>query len=265
MAGYTTYTALYDNRADAESMQAELQKLGIVDADGHSLHGGESYAAEQNIFAGGKGVVPPEPDQHLYHEALKRGGYLLTVNVDEQYADRVHTMLEGSPAVDVEAREQQYRKEGVLPAVAATAPAAMPKAAAPKTDRVGDDTIQLVEEKLVVGKRQVERGGVRVRSYVVETPVHEQVSLREEHVELERRPVNQPLTGAAADAFKERDISLTERSEEAVIAKDARVVEEIALRKDVTERTETVNDTVRRTEVEVEKLADRDRTPRTPR
>lgn len=262
MTGYTTYTALYDNRADAESMQAELQKLGIVDADGHSLHGGESYSADRNIFGGGKGVVPPEPDQHLYHEALKRGGYLLTVNVDEQYADRVHTMLEGSNAVDVEAREQQYRSEGVLPAVATAA--AMPKPA-PKTERVGDDTIQLVEEQLVVGKRQVERGGVRVRSYVVETPVHEQVSLREEHVEIERRLVNQRLTGATADAFQERDISLTERSEEAVVAKDARVVEEIGLRKEVTERTETVEDTVRRTEVEVEQLTGRERTPPTPR
>jgi stress response protein YsnF len=39
--------------------------------------------------------------------------------------------------------------------------------------------------------------------------------------------------------------------EEAVVGKEARVVEEVTLRKDVGERTETVRDTTRRTEVKV--------------
>jgi stress response protein YsnF len=37
-----------------------------------------------------------------------------------------------------------------------------------------------------------------------------------------------------------------------VVSKEARVVEEVGLRKDATQRTETVSDSVRRTEVEVE-------------
>jgi len=87
---------------------------------------------------------------------------------------------------------------------------------------------------------------------VVETPVQEQVSLREERVQVERRPVDR-LVGAADDgAFRERTIEATEKSEEAVVSKEARVKEEVVIRKEGKERTETVSDTVRQTKVEVE-------------
>ena len=85
--------------------------------------------------------------------------------------------------------------------------------------------IPIVEERILVGKRDVERGRVRVRSYVVETPVTEQVTLREEHVDVQRRVVDRPLTDAD-EAFRERVIDATEHAEEAVIAKEARVTEE---------------------------------------
>lgn len=114
-----------------------------------------------------------------------------------------------------------------------------------------EEVIPVVEERIQVGKRDVERGRVRVRSYVVERPVNEQVTLRSERVEVERRRVDRPV-GANDDLFRERTIEAVERGEEAVVAKEARVTEEVVLRKDATERTETVSDTVRRTEVEVE-------------
>ena len=116
-----------------------------------------------------------------------------------------------------------------------------------------DETIPVVEEQLNVGKRAVEGGRVRVRSYVVEQPVQEQVDLRDERVSVERRPVDRPLTGADRDrAFQERTIEAEEKSEEAVVNKEARVKEELVVNKDVNQRTETVSDTVRRTEVDVE-------------
>jgi len=100
---------------------------------------------------------------------------------------------------------------------------------------------------------------VRVRSYVTERPVEEQVELRQEHVSIERRPVNRELAPGDA-AFEERTIEAVERGEEAVVSKTARVTEEIDLRKDVEHATETVRDTVRKQEVEVED----DRGPRKP-
>ena len=69
---------------------------------------------------------------------------------------------------------------------------------------------------------------------------------------VERRPVDQALGAVPADAFQERVIEVRAMGEEAVVQKDVRVVEEIAIRKEVSDRTETVRDTVRETKVEVQ-------------
>lgn len=117
----------------------------------------------------------------------------------------------------------------------------------------GQTKIPVVEEELQVGKREVEQGGVRVSSRVEERPVEEQVNLREEHVRVERRPVDRPV-GNAENAFQEGTIEITERAEVPVVAKQARVVEEVVIGKEVSERTETVRDTVRKTDVNVEEV-----------
>jgi len=119
----------------------------------------------------------------------------------------------------------------------------------------GDEVIPVAEEELHVGKREVGHGRVRIRSHVVERPVQEQVTLREERVSVERRPVEGTArTGSVndGDLFRERSIEMEERAEEAVVSKEARVVEEVVVRKDADQRTETVSDTVRKTEVEVD-------------
>ena len=256
-----TYTALYDNRHDAEAAQEQLKQLGVIEADGMNLADSntQGLAADRTGDSTGfwgslKNAFMPE-DRHVYEEGVRQGCFLLTVNVDDQNADRVEQLLERTNAVDIDEREQQYRQTGVLP----PANLATDQTTSARTANLGgreETTIPIVEEQIRVGKRQVERGGVRARSYVVETPVHEQVSLREEHVQVERRPVNQPLTGAAlasGDLLQERTLEMTETAEEAVVAKEARVVEEVVLRKDVNERVETVDDTVRHTEVDVDR------------
>jgi uncharacterized protein (TIGR02271 family) len=134
--------------------------------------------------------------------------------------------------------------------VASTSQAGLTGAEARLTDR-GEEVIPVAEERLRVGKRDVSHGRVRIRSYVVETPVEEQVTLREERVAVERRPADRAL-GDAEQAFQERTIEAEERSEEAVVSKEARVTEEVVVRKEAEQRTETVSDTVRQTEVEVE-------------
>jgi uncharacterized protein (TIGR02271 family) len=115
--------------------------------------------------------------------------------------------------------------------------------------------IPVVEEELKVGKREVQRGGVRVYSRVVETPVNESVNLREEHVSVERHRVDQPISTTDATAFKEQSIELRESAEEAVVQKSARVVEEVVVGKEVSQRQQNISDTVRHTEVQVENLA----------
>ncbi|WP_408449121.1 YsnF/AvaK domain-containing protein [Paraburkholderia sediminicola] len=108
----------------------------------------------------------------------------------------------------------------------------------------------VVREELAVGKRGVSTGGVRVYSRVTETPVSESVNLREEHATIERRAVDRPATEAD---LKEGSVEIRETAEEPVVAKTARIVEEVVVGKESSQRTETVHDTVRGTEVEVQR------------
>ena len=101
----------------------------------------------------------------------------------------------------------------------------------------------------------MQRGGARIHTYVTEKPVDASVTLREEHVTVDRRPVDRAVTDADL-AFGEKSFEVTDTAEVPVVAKSARVVEEVVVGKTATERTETVTDTVRRTDVEVEELTD---------
>ena len=244
-----TFTALFDRIEDAEAAQKRLTDLGIMDLDHNKVYGQDAkgferdaYSTQQRpgLWANAKGGFPPDEDRRLHEEHLRRGGYLLLVNADDAKADQVHQVLENSNAIDVEDRAAQYRASG------------SPAPASRRAELQGEELIPVVQERLKVGKRQVARGGLRVRAYVVEEPVTERVDLREEHVGVERRPVNQPVSNASG-LFQDRTIEMTERAEEAVIAKDAHVVEEVVVHKDVQERTETVKDTIRRTEVDVQR------------
>lgn len=118
----------------------------------------------------------------------------------------------------------------------------------------GETRLAVAEEQLMVGKREVSRGGVRVRSVVTERPVEQQVSLRDETIKVERRPVDRAPTDADTNVFNEQAFELTETDEEAVVAKETRVIEEVVIGKTTEQRTETVRDTVRRSDVEVEEL-----------
>ena len=114
-------------------------------------------------------------------------------------------------------------------------------------------TIPVVEEDITIGKREVERGHVRIFSRVTEQPVEESVRLREEKVTVERRPADRPATAADFAAAEQEAIEITETAEEPVVSKRARVVEEVVVHKEVTERTETVRGTERHTEVDVQR------------
>ncbi len=121
-------------------------------------------------------------------------------------------------------------------------------------DITGKKSIPVIEEELQVGKRTVETGGVRLKSRIVEKPVEENLRLREERVYVNRNTVNRAATDADFDSFKEGEIELREHAEVPVVNKEARIVEEVSLGKETNERNETIRDTVRKTEVDVENI-----------
>lgn len=135
------------------------------------------------------------------------------------------------------------------------APAAIPTAA-PTLSKAQPTAgcIPIIEENIQLGKREYESGGVRVHAKLVSQPVEQEVSLRDEHVSVDRRRVDR---GACEADYKPGDIEMRERAEEAFATKTARVVEEVRLGKTVTEHKEKVRDKVRHTEIDVERIAGR--------
>ncbi len=124
-------------------------------------------------------------------------------------------------------------------------------------DEYGEERIPIVEEELRVGKREVVRGRSRVRTFVAEVPVQEQVELLYEETHLSRRPVNRRLSLEEVEQgglLQERVIEIAEMGEEAVVTKEAFVREELVVTKSVHRRVERIDETVRRTEVETERL-----------
>jgi uncharacterized protein (TIGR02271 family) len=247
-----TVTALYDTRAEAEAARERLSSacradgIRIIDKNDGGSGGLSSFYLS-------------DEDRQAYGEGIRRGGFLLCAEVDgDSDPDRIVALLEESASVDLEERQQSWRNEGWNPSSTSSSSSGQSTdqaSAGASGARVEEQRIPIVEEELRVGKREIERGGARVRSYIRETPVQEQVTLREEHVEVERRPVDRPVSTSAADnegLLQERSIEMRETAEEAVVQKVANVREEVVVTKTAEERTETIEDTVRRTEVDIE-------------
>jgi stress response protein YsnF len=194
-----------------------------------------------------------DDDADRYSRVAANSSSIVTVHTQSRdEAENAADILDDCGAVDVDERAAKYGYTG--------------NRNTSDTDREGysdrqnvrgdneDTTINRIEENLEVGKKTVEQGGVRVRSRIVEKPVEESVRLREERINVERNPVDREASREELSNFKEQDIELTERSEVPVVNKEARVVEEVRITKDVNEREETIRDTVRNTDVDIENI-----------
>ena len=217
----TSVISAFDDEV-AGKVVRELLKAGLPERDVEVLEGdGDELVGE--IVGRGFG----EEDARGFAGEAAGGKRLVAARVPEDQVERAVAVMERHEAARGEGREGSG----------------------------GGETVQEVEEELSVGKRKVASGGVRVNSSVVERPVQRTVTLREEHVEAGRRRADRVLSPEEAEAaFEEKTVEVLGTSEEAVVRKEARVVGEVSLGKQTTERKETVRDTVRRTEVEVEQI-----------
>ena len=179
---------------------------------------------------------------HHYAKGVNAGGALLVVTVPDEEAAEAAGYLKELGARDIEGGS------GVASSTVA------PTYTGSATTASEGTAIPIVEEELVVGKREVDRGGVRIYSHVVERPVEADINLREEHINVERRTVNRPATAADFAAGSGSVIELNATGEEAVVGKTSRVVEEVLVGKQSSEHTEAIHDSVRKTEVEIEQV-----------
>src|SRR5689334_4708546 len=257
-----TIVATFDKVLDAERAAERLEDNGIdrraiglidnsVGRNYESQYKGKSGGFWSWLFGdveseAGRGF--PSEDSAYYTEQLGRGAAFVTVTVADERAGRVSQLMEDEGA-------QQVRADAGATPTASTSAGATPTASTSAASAQGQDkerVVPVVEEQLKVGKRTSARGGVRIYTHTTQKPVEEHLRLREERIRVERRPVDRPVDTPMADAFREQTIELTESTEEPVVEKRARVVEEVVVGKDVRERDETVRDTVRRGEVEVQ-------------
>lgn len=257
-----TITALFDSEAQAQRARQQLTQRGldesqtrVVSQQPGTASAGSQSGEHRGILESIRHFFTGEDDRGEYEEGLRRGGYLLVALIDEDDVDEAVVIIDSCDPVDLRERSDQWRAEGwsgEQTEAMSTTPAAAGTGAT-------EQRIPIAEEQVQVGKRAIDRGTVRVRTYVVEQPVHEDVRLRDERVEIERRPASGQVSAADADALTERTIEMTETSEEPVVAKQAVVTEEVVIRKFTGERTQGVDETVRRTEVDVDDSRDETR------
>jgi len=249
---------LFDDRSDAQEAMSELIEEGFIKENIDLSNQGTASDEVMTDDDTGTGIGDrianffnslfgdDETTARNYTTAASDAEAILTVHVDSaERAELARDILDRNGAMDVDERGGAYSD--------AYATGSTDNDYDSETTE-GSTRIPVVEERLDVGKREVERGGARVRSRIIERPVEESVRLREEHVVVNRRPVDREVTADDMNRFQPGEMEITERAEVPIVGKQARVVEEVEVGKQVTERDETVRDTVRSTQVDVDQI-----------
>src|SRR5215469_9397796 len=253
MAEWEKVVSLYDTTDKAKAALNVLKNSGIDTSDVSLLDRNTLGTGIDHQHVGlwrrlfGENVW--EHEAAVYGDTLRRGGAVLAVRGPKERTGKIMSILDAHKPVDVHERAEKIGADVPIEAKAlVTAPGTAAAAGADK-----DEVMRLAEEQINIGKRAFETGTTRVRRFVTERPVEEQVNLHEEHAKVVRRAVTDPNYIADID-WSDKEYTVTETAERPVINKTARVVEEVAVGKEGSDRTETVRDTVRRQQAEIERL-----------
>lgn len=245
-----TVIGLFERMQDAQGALSELQSAGIP-------RNAITFVqqSEPDLSSRLQSIGLPDQDAGIYAQGVQQGnGLIVLQGIADNDAEQAAVIIDRYHAVDISGRKQPFQRMAMNRSAASTGTA--------NTNLYQGDEVALpiIQEELRIGKRTVERGGVRIRTRVEERPVEQQVTLRDEHVDVQRRPANRPVSDADLAQLQSGTIEVTETDEEPVVSKEARVVEEVVVHKEAQERTETVRDTVRRTDVDVEQVPGQTRT-----
>jgi len=267
---YEKIVAVFDTSEHAQNAVRAL-KAGGFSADDISVVNndtlddrGAKIATETGFWHRLFGSDIDLHEAKVYGHTVGSGGSVVTLRSPDTMVKKAVDILHTLNPVDVNQRAASLGilAAGTAPAAATGTTTARPVASPVRTETVRDrdgEVIRLAEEQLNVGKRQVAAGMTRVRRFVIEKPVEAQVTLHEEHASIARRAVNDPSYVRDID-WSDREIDVTETAEQAVVSKSARVVEEVVVGKEGSDRVETVKDKVRRQQVEIERQQGVDQT-----
>jgi len=242
---------MFEREAEAIAARERLisegvapQRVSVLER-ARSTRGGDTASGKSpGLWASIKDMVSiPGESRASFEDHLKHGGFLVTASVPEERLEGVVAILDKSGVVDLDGSDRQQLGAGYR-----------------SGQSVDEERIPLAEEHLRVDKAEVEAGRIEVRSFAQERPVHERVHLYDYRVTVDRRSGDQGSGARLAsleDLFREQVVEMTETADEVVFEKQARVREEVVVRKEAHERVEHVDTTLRRTEVEVERFEGR--------
>jgi uncharacterized protein (TIGR02271 family) len=269
---YEKVVAVFDTSEHAQTAVNALKAAGFS-ADDISVMSNDTLDDKGAKIATATGfwhrLFGSDVDLHeakVYGNTVGKGGSVVSLRAPETMVKKAVDILHTHSPVDV---NQRAARLGIIAAAAAPAGAVSQAAAKVSTAasnlaqtvkgaapaaRTGkdDDVIRLAEEQMEVGKRQIETGMTRVRRFVIEKAVEANVTLHEEHAAIARRAITDKNYIQDVD-WSDRTVEVRETAETPVVSKSSRIVEEVVVGKEGSDRVETVKDKVRRQQVEIEK------------
>jgi stress response protein YsnF len=258
--------AIYPNRSQADEARKRLLSEGVesgcIRLSDNSVESSRSDVGsdkQQNgdgLFSWLFGSNVADDERATYQSQMHGARTAVSVMIDEGAVERVEDTLEQFDPIDV--RENVTAGSGAQSAFAADSASDTTATTTNNSKSASsgisgasseEKVIPIVEEKLNVGKQTIERRH-RIRTRIIDQPIEQQVNLKDERVVIERRPVSDASGAATSAALQPSEVEIIERHEQPVVAKESRVKEEVVVRKDTSDRIETVRDTVRHTEVD---------------
>jgi len=226
----TTVIGLFGDTEEAKKAVRAIKGTGHAKQEPQVMDAG---AKDVGDVLTGRGF--DEETANRYAKAVAKGPVLVLARVEDDKADAVAEVIDAQGALSLEEAE---------------------KKAGGKSGGKSEGTIlEVVQEEVEVRKQGVSQGAVRVSRHVTEKPFRETVTLQERHVDVERRNVERELgEDEAQAAFEEKTEEFVESAERAVVEKKAKVVGEVQVNQTVETHKETVEGTLRRADVEVERL-----------
>jgi stress response protein YsnF len=257
---YEKIVTLYDTLDHAEAARRNLESAGFPASEisiitNKSIGLSSDRLREPGLWHRLFGKEIQQYEAAVYGRSVDAGGAVLTIRVPETEVSRATSILNAHQSVDMLKRAEQ---QGLVQTAPRSTAAPPPMAAAGTATRAAgvsspEEVLSLAEEKIDVGKRVIEGGTTRIRRFVTEMPVEQQVSLHEEHARVVRRAIADPNYTRNLD-WSDKVVEITETAEEPVVSKSAHVMEEVVVQREGSDHVETIRDKVRRQQVEVEKV-----------
>lgn len=243
---YEKIVAFYDKEGKAREAATALERSGFVPSD-ISVLNGEAFSGKDvrdgNVWQRLFGRNVSDQESAVYRRTISSGGAALTLRIADTEVDRAMKIL------NVHGPMNLHDRSASMVSTSTSAPTEI------RAMDAGEEVLRLAEEQVEVSKRQVTTGKSRIRRFITEKPIQQQITLHEERCEVARREITDPKLGRDVD-WKDRIIEVVETSEQPVVTKTARIAEEVVIRRRGSDHVETVRDTVRRQQLEVERVSE---------